>query len=156
MELGRRCSSTRISENDCGTTDGSKKRLLKWENQIVHFQKATGEVFSVTLKCTIVLSRSPAPIRTCLRVQNRGNYGALFLKRYFRPEINKDKQCQIRCQSTPNELLTGSQEGTRISQHLVDGKSWTIHSCRTVPVKKGECESTRCTSQYGTQPTQPR
>ena len=29
------------------------------------------------LKCAIVLSRSPAPIRTYLRVQNRGDYGAL-------------------------------------------------------------------------------
>ena len=54
-----------------------KKRLLKWENQIVDFQKATGEVFSDRLKCAIVLSRSPAPIRTYLRVQNRGDYGAL-------------------------------------------------------------------------------
>ena len=58
-------------------TDGFKKRLLKWENQIVDFQKATGEVFSDRLKCAIVLSRSPAPIRTYLRVQNRGDYGAL-------------------------------------------------------------------------------
>ena len=53
------------------------KRLLKWENQIVDFQKATGEVFSDRLICAIVLSRSPAPIRTYLRVQNRGDYGAL-------------------------------------------------------------------------------
>ena len=50
---------------------------MKWENQIVDFQKATGEVFSDRLKCAIVLSRSPAPIRTYLRVQNRGDYGAL-------------------------------------------------------------------------------
>ena len=33
--------------------------------------------FSDRLKCAIVLSRSPAPIRTYLRVQNRGDYGAL-------------------------------------------------------------------------------
>ena len=46
-------------------------------NQIVDFQKATGEVFSDRLKCAIVLSRCPAPIRTYLRVQNRGEYGAL-------------------------------------------------------------------------------
>ena len=52
-------------------------RLLKCENQIVDFQKATGEVFRDRLKCAIVLSRSPAPIRTYLRVQNRGDYGAL-------------------------------------------------------------------------------
>ena len=50
---------------------------MKWENQIVDFQKATGEVFSDRLKCAIVLSRSPVPIRTYLRVQNRGDYGAL-------------------------------------------------------------------------------
>ena len=50
---------------------------MKWENQIVDFQKATSEVFSDRLKCAIVLSRSPAPIRTYLRVQNRGDYGAL-------------------------------------------------------------------------------
>ena len=69
---------TNLLEYDFGTTDGFKKRLLKWEkNQIVDFQKATGEVFSDRLKCAIVLSRSPAPIRTYLRVQNRGAYGAL-------------------------------------------------------------------------------
>ena len=68
---------TNLLEYDFGTTDGFKKRLLKWENQIVDFQKATGEVFSDRLKCAIVLSRSPAPIRTYLRVQNRGDYGAL-------------------------------------------------------------------------------
>ena len=68
---------TNLLEYDFGITDGFKKRLLKWENQIVDFQKATGEVFSDRLKCAIVLSRSPAPIRTYLRVQNRGDYGAL-------------------------------------------------------------------------------
>ena len=68
---------TNLLEYDFGTTDGFKKRLLKWENQIVDFQKATGEVFSDRLKCAIVLSRSPAPSRTYLRVQNRGDYGAL-------------------------------------------------------------------------------
>ena len=68
---------TNLLEYDFGTTDGFKKRLLKWENQIVDFQKATGEVFSDRLKCAIVLSRSPAPVRTYLRVQNRGDYGAL-------------------------------------------------------------------------------
>ena len=68
---------TNLLDCDFGTTDGFKKKLLKWENQIVDFQKATGEVFSDRLKCAIVLSRSPAPIRTYLRVQNRGDYGAL-------------------------------------------------------------------------------
>ena len=70
---------TKLLEYDFGTTDGFKKRLLNWENQIVDFQKATGEVFSDRVKCAIVLSRSPAPIRTYLRVQNRGDYGALRL-----------------------------------------------------------------------------
>ena len=37
---------TNLLEYDFGTTDGFKKRLLKWENQNVDFQKATGEVFS--------------------------------------------------------------------------------------------------------------
>ena len=68
---------TNLLEYDFGTTDGFKKRLLKWENQIVDFQKATSEVFIDRLKCATVLSRSPAPIRTYLRVQNRGDYGAL-------------------------------------------------------------------------------
>ena len=59
--------------------------------------------------------------------------------------------------STLNELLTGSQEVARISQHLVDGRSRTIHQCRTVPDKKGERESTGCsTGQHGTKPTQQR
>ena len=66
-----------LLEYDFGTTDGFKKRLLKWENQIADCQKATGEVFSDRLKCAIVLSRSPGPIRTFLRVQNRGDYRAL-------------------------------------------------------------------------------
>ena len=43
----------------------------------VDFQKTTGEVFSDRLKCAILLSRSPVRIRTYLRVQNRGDYGAL-------------------------------------------------------------------------------
>ena len=68
---------TNLLEYDFGTTDGFKKRLLKCENQIVDFPKATSEVFSDRLKYAIVLSRSPAPIRTYLRVQNRGDYGAL-------------------------------------------------------------------------------
>ena len=64
-------------EDDIGTTDGFKKKLLKSENLIVDFQKATGEVFSDRLKCAIVSSRSPGPNRTYLRVQNRGDYAAL-------------------------------------------------------------------------------
>ena len=59
---------TNLLEYDLRTTDGFKKRLLKWEKQIVDFQKTTGEVFSDRLKCAILLSRSPAPIKTCLRV----------------------------------------------------------------------------------------
>ena len=68
---------TNLLEYDFGTTDGFKKRLLKWENQIVDVQKATGEVFSDSQKCAIVLSRSSEPIRTYLRIQNRGDYGDL-------------------------------------------------------------------------------
>ena len=67
---------TNLLEYDFGTTDGFKKKLFKWENQIVDFQKATSEVSSDRLKSAIVLPRSPAPIRTYLRVQNRGDYGA--------------------------------------------------------------------------------
>ena len=67
---------TNLLEYDFGTTDGFKKKLLKWGNQLIDFQKA-GEVFSDRLYCALVLSRSPAPIRTYLRVQNRGEYGAL-------------------------------------------------------------------------------
>ena len=72
-ELCKECGSTtgtslheytNLLEYDFGTTDGFKKKLLKWENQIVDFQKATGEVFSDRLMCAIVLSRSPAPVRT--------------------------------------------------------------------------------------------
>ena len=49
---------TNLLEYDFGTADGFKKKLLKWENQIVDFSKATGEVFSDRLKCAILLSRS--------------------------------------------------------------------------------------------------
>ena len=38
--------NTNLLEYDFGTTDGFKKRLLKWENQIVDFQKAT-------VKCSV-------------------------------------------------------------------------------------------------------
>ena len=44
-----------LLENDFGTTVGFKKRLLKWENQIVDLQKANGEVFSDRLKCAIAV-----------------------------------------------------------------------------------------------------
>ena len=50
-----------LLEYDFGTTDGFTKKLLKWENQIVDFQKATGEVFSVKLKnrdCVVEVSRT--------------------------------------------------------------------------------------------------
>ena len=52
---------TNLLEYDFGTTDGFKKRLLKCENQIVDFQKATGEVFSDRLKmfnCVVKISSS--------------------------------------------------------------------------------------------------
>ena len=62
---------------DIGTTDGFKKKMLKWENKIVDFQTATSEVFSDRLKYAIELSRSPGPFRTYFRVQNRGDYAAL-------------------------------------------------------------------------------
>ena len=52
---------------------------MKWENQIADLQRATGEAFSDRLKCAIVLYRSPGPIRTYLRVQNRENYNELRL-----------------------------------------------------------------------------
>ena len=50
-----------LLEYDFGTTDGFKKKLVKWEKQIVDFQKTTGEVSSVRLKCATVLSNSPGP-----------------------------------------------------------------------------------------------
>ena len=68
---------TTLLEHDFGTTDGFKKRLLKWENQIVDFQKATSEVFNDKMKCAIVLSRSQTPIKTYLQVQNQKDYGTL-------------------------------------------------------------------------------
>ena len=59
VTLMRRVLDSNLLEYDFGTTDGFKKKLLMWENQIVDFQKATGEVFSDRLKCAMVLSRSP-------------------------------------------------------------------------------------------------
>ena len=50
-----------LLEYDFGTTDGFKKKLRKWENQNVDFQKATGEVFSDGLKmgdCVVEVSRT--------------------------------------------------------------------------------------------------
>ena len=55
-----------LLEYDFGTTDGFKKKLLKRQNMIAEFQKATSEAFSDRLKCAVVLSRSPGPIRTYL------------------------------------------------------------------------------------------
>ena len=44
---------TNLVEYDFGTSDGFKKKLLEWENQIV-------VNFSGILKCTIVLSKVPS------------------------------------------------------------------------------------------------
>ena len=65
-----------LLEYDFWTRDGLKKKLLKWENQSADFQKEIGGVYSDRLKCAI-LSRSPGPIRTNLRVHSLGDYGAL-------------------------------------------------------------------------------
>ena len=47
---------TNLLEYDFGTTDRFKERLLKWGNQNVDFQNATGEVFSDRLKmCNCVV-----------------------------------------------------------------------------------------------------
>ena len=46
---------TNLLEYDFGTTDGFKKRLLKWENQTVDFQKATGEENRKTEMCNCVV-----------------------------------------------------------------------------------------------------
>ena len=99
---------TNLLEYDFGTTDGFKKRLLKWENQIVDFQKATGEVFSDRLKCALVLSRSPAPIRTYLRVQSRGDYGVLriALMNYW-GKYDKSNE-----HSKRNDYSKGSEKGS--------------------------------------------
>ena len=104
---------TNLLEYDFGTTDGFKKRLLKWENQIVDFQKATGEVFSDRLKCAIVLSRSPAPIRTYLRVQNRGDYGALrvALMNYLEAENDGHGSSADGCRSDEGQERRQRQEG---------------------------------------------
>ena len=69
----------------------SRRDCYSGENQIVDFQKAPGEVFSDRLKCAIVRSRSPAPTRTCLRVQNRRDYGALrvALMKYLEAEDDR-------------------------------------------------------------------
>ena len=76
-----------LLEYDFGTTDGIKKRLLKWENQIADFQS---EAFSDRLKSAIELSQSPGPIRTHLRVQNRGNFNELrlALMNYLEAEVD--------------------------------------------------------------------
>ena len=106
-----------LLEYDFGTTDGFKKKLLKWENQVVDFQKATGEVFSDRLKCAIVLSRSPAQIRTYLRVQNRGHYGALrvALMNYLEADGGRRDEVQERRQR---------QEGLR--QRKVRQELWKV------------------------------
>ena len=99
---------TNLLEYDFGTTDGFKKRLLKWENQIVDFQKATGKVFSDRLKCAIVLSRSPVPIRTYLRVQNRGDYGALRVEEWLwqRKSMGKVWESTTKATSTSKTTIT--------------------------------------------------
>ena len=112
---------TNLLEYDFGTTDGFKKRLLKWENQIVDFQKATGEVFSDRLKCAIVLSRSPAPIRTYLRVQNRGDYGALRVALMNYLEAEKWRQA----------LRIATQSPKRWSRRAAEWNPELIRSTRT-------------------------
>ena len=53
---------TNLLEYDFGTTDGFKKKPLKWENQIVDFQEATGEVFTDRLKCCRALQHQSGRI----------------------------------------------------------------------------------------------
>ena len=52
---------------------------MKWENQIVDFQKATSEVFSDKLKCAIVLSKitSTNQDEFASSESGGGGYGAL-------------------------------------------------------------------------------
>ena len=49
---------TNLLEHGFGTTDGFKKKLSKWEHQVVGFQKATSEEFSDRLKCDRVVEVS--------------------------------------------------------------------------------------------------
>ena len=97
---------TNLLECDFGTTDGFKKRLLEWEKKIVNFQKATGEMFSDIVKCAIVLSRSPTPIRTYLRVQNRGDYGA------FRVALMNCLEAEDDCHR-PKPMEVGAMKGRK-------------------------------------------
>ena len=66
-----------------GSTTGTSlyeySNLLGYESGRIRLpiSRATGEVFGVRLKCVIILSISSGPIRTYLRVQNRGDYGGL-------------------------------------------------------------------------------
>ena len=111
---------TNLLEYDFGTTDEFKKRLLKWENQIVDFQKATGEVFSDRLKCAVVLSRSPAPIKTYLRVQNRGDFGALRVALMNYLEAEDDGHGPSTDESRSNE----GQERRQKQERLWQRKNW--------------------------------
>ena len=125
-----------LLEYDFGTTDGFKKRLLKWENQFVDFQKATGEMISDRLKCAIVLSRSPGPIRTYLRVQIRANYGELrlALMNYLEAEVEDhdgpdpmDVGAMKRSDTKGDKGKKGYGKGKKIWQEL-----WKVRCARKV------------------------
>ena len=117
---------TNLLEYDFGTTDGFKKKLLKWEDRIVDFQKVTSEVFSDRLKCAIVLSRSPAPIRTYLRVQNRGDCGALrvALMSYLEAENNGHGPVPMEVGAMKGKKRRQRQEGLR--QRKVRQELWKV------------------------------
>ena len=72
--------------------------------------------------------------------------------------VDEGQSVRFHVKSTLNELLTGSQEVARISQHLVDGRNRPSTPAEQSPDKNGEeRESTRCnTGQHGTPSTQPR
>ena len=70
---------TNLLEYDFGTTDGFKKRLLKCENQIVDFLKATVKCSMKIWKVTLCSQDFQPQSKNFLRVQNRGDYGTFLV-----------------------------------------------------------------------------
>ena len=94
---------------------------------------------------------SASPLRHTLSVHNVQR--AMMSKLFFSTREMKS----VSHQSQHKQEASTSQEVAGITQHLVERRRRTIHPCGTVPVEKGERESTRCrTGQHGTPPTQPR
>ena len=126
-DLGRHCTNTRIfwSMTSEPRMD-SKRNCRSGRIRLLTSRKRTGEVISDTLKCAIVLSRSPAPIRTYLRVQNGGDYGAPRVAVMNYLEAEDDGHGPVPMEVGAMKGKKGDKGQERLRQRKVQQKLWKV------------------------------